>query len=126
MAAIRDVGFEILDHSPYSADLRPTIFKVKEYLKRQTFEDIEAVVATLKKFLGLFLDRDEIETGSGRALALRDVTEEQWQCRDGSCIRADAKCNGTRTCADGSDETHALCRSITSVQAFTAQNTHNN
>ncbi|PZC72580.1 hypothetical protein B5X24_HaOG210911 [Helicoverpa armigera] len=34
----------------------------------------------------------------------------QWQCRDGSCISFDGKCDGMVDCPDKSDETHALCR----------------
>ncbi|CAH0756936.1 unnamed protein product [Diatraea saccharalis] len=34
----------------------------------------------------------------------------QWQCRDGSCISIYGKCDGMKDCADGSDETFALCR----------------
>ncbi|CAH2987638.1 unnamed protein product [Chilo suppressalis] len=34
----------------------------------------------------------------------------QWKCRDGSCISVYGKCDGMKDCADGSDETFALCR----------------
>ncbi|KAJ8705496.1 hypothetical protein PYW08_012542 [Mythimna loreyi] len=35
---------------------------------------------------------------------------DQWQCRDGTCISFDGKCDGVVDCPDKSDETHALCR----------------
>ncbi|CAK1556053.1 unnamed protein product [Leptosia nina] len=34
----------------------------------------------------------------------------QWQCRDGTCIGLDGKCDGVVNCPDGSDETFPLCR----------------
>ncbi|CAB3232241.1 unnamed protein product [Arctia plantaginis] len=36
----------------------------------------------------------------------------QWQCRDGTCISFDGKCDGAVDCPDRSDETHALCRKM--------------
>ncbi|CAD0206360.1 unnamed protein product [Chrysodeixis includens] len=35
---------------------------------------------------------------------------DEWQCRDGSCIAFDGKCDGVANCADKSDETFPLCR----------------
>ncbi|XP_037299562.1 modular serine protease isoform X2 [Manduca sexta] len=35
---------------------------------------------------------------------------KEWQCRDGSCISPESKCDGAYDCPDKSDETHALCR----------------
>ncbi|CAD0206359.1 unnamed protein product [Chrysodeixis includens] len=35
---------------------------------------------------------------------------DQWQCRDGTCISFDGKCDGVIDCPDDSDETFALCR----------------
>ncbi|XP_045781547.1 modular serine protease-like [Maniola jurtina] len=36
--------------------------------------------------------------------------KNQWQCRDGSCIGFDGKCDGAVDCPDASDETFPLCR----------------
>ncbi|GBP42850.1 S1 RNA-binding domain-containing protein 1 [Eumeta japonica] len=55
MAAIRDVGFEIFEHSPYSPDLAPSDFyllpRLTDYLKGQRFEGDEAAVAAVQEFL---------------------------------------------------------------------------
>ncbi|GBP47338.1 Mariner Mos1 transposase [Eumeta japonica] len=55
MVAIRDAGFELLEHSRYSPDLAPSDFylfpRLKEYLKGQKFEDDEAIVAAIQEFL---------------------------------------------------------------------------
>ncbi|CAH2101411.1 unnamed protein product [Euphydryas editha] len=34
----------------------------------------------------------------------------EFECRDGTCITADRKCDGTIDCPDGTDEKHYLCR----------------
>ncbi|GBP10600.1 Mariner Mos1 transposase [Eumeta japonica] len=56
VAAIRDAGFEILKHSPYSLSLAPSNFflfpRLKENVKEQRFEDNAAVVAAVQEFLG--------------------------------------------------------------------------
>ncbi|XP_072941185.1 modular serine protease-like [Epargyreus clarus] len=41
------------------------------------------------------------------------MTKNQWQCRDGGCIRFDSKCDGAVDCQDGSDETYPLCKNST-------------
>lgn len=55
MAAIKDAGFELVEHPPYSPDLAPSDFylfpRLKEYLKGQKFDDDDAVVASVQGFL---------------------------------------------------------------------------
>ncbi|XP_075989031.1 modular serine protease-like [Anticarsia gemmatalis] len=51
----------------------------------------------------LVLNRDKRQSNCRR---------DQWQCRDGSCISFDGKCDGMVDCPDRSDETHALCRKM--------------
>ncbi|GBP26899.1 hypothetical protein EVAR_16481_1 [Eumeta japonica] len=49
IAAVRDAGFEKLDHPSYSHDLTPSDFylfeRLKEYLKGQRFKGVEEVIA---------------------------------------------------------------------------------
>ena len=51
MAAIRDCGFELLNHPPYSPDLAPSDFhlfrKLKESLRGRVFEDNSGVIAAI-------------------------------------------------------------------------------
>ncbi|GBP59877.1 hypothetical protein EVAR_44553_1 [Eumeta japonica] len=54
IAAIRDAGFEVLEHQPYSPDFVPSdlyLFpRLKKYLKGQRFDD-EAVIVVVQDFL---------------------------------------------------------------------------
>ena len=54
MAAIRDAGFEILDHPPYSPDLAPSDFhlfsKLKESLRGQRFQTDDDVMAAVNEW----------------------------------------------------------------------------
>ncbi|PZC71443.1 hypothetical protein B5X24_HaOG213383 [Helicoverpa armigera] len=50
--------------------------------------------------------------GLGRYRRQSACRKLEWQCKDGGCISSDEKCDGTRNCLDGSDETHALCRKM--------------
>ncbi|XP_014356689.2 modular serine protease-like [Papilio machaon] len=43
----------------------------------------------------------------------RDLDEcsyNEYECKDGSCVRANSDCDGIYDCADGSDEAFSLCR----------------
>uniref|UniRef100_A0A2A4J8A8 Peptidase S1 domain-containing protein n=1 Tax=Heliothis virescens TaxID=7102 RepID=A0A2A4J8A8_HELVI len=53
-----------------------------------------------------------VTTGEGFGRFKRQSTcpKLQRQCKDGTCISSDEICDGAKNCADGSDETHALCR----------------
>nr|XP_032526023.1 modular serine protease-like [Danaus plexippus plexippus] len=42
----------------------------------------------------------------------QNCRKNQWQCRDGTCIGFDGKCDGVVDCPDFSDETFALCRDM--------------
>nr|XP_049704047.1 modular serine protease-like isoform X1 [Helicoverpa armigera] len=50
--------------------------------------------------------------GLGRYRRQSACRKLEWQCKDGGCISSDEKCDGTKNCLDGSDETHALCRKM--------------
>ncbi|CAH2062389.1 unnamed protein product, partial [Iphiclides podalirius] len=55
------------------------------------------------------------DLGTNRSLVRLKRDEEscsynEYECSDGLCVRAQADCNGNFECADGSDETFALCR----------------
>ncbi|GBP82467.1 hypothetical protein EVAR_99467_1 [Eumeta japonica] len=54
MAAFRNADFEILEHPPYSPDLANNSYPLHclEYLKRQRYEDDDAVVVAVQEFLG--------------------------------------------------------------------------
>lgn len=56
MAAIKDAGFELVEHPPYSPNLAQSDFylfpRLKEYIKGQKFDDDDAVVAAIQGFLG--------------------------------------------------------------------------
>ncbi|GBP43201.1 hypothetical protein EVAR_26879_1 [Eumeta japonica] len=55
MATIRDVGFKILEHPPYSSNLARFLFpRSKEYLKGQRHENDEAAVAAARDILDVF------------------------------------------------------------------------
>ncbi|KAG6463172.1 hypothetical protein O3G_MSEX013717 [Manduca sexta] len=54
------------------------------------------------------LSTDTVLNRSRRQLSNCRIS--QWQCKDGSCINFDGKCDGIVDCPDASDETHALCR----------------
>ncbi|GBP10736.1 Mariner Mos1 transposase [Eumeta japonica] len=56
-SAVASVGFEILEHPPYSPDYTPSDYYLfsssKEYLKEQGFkDDDDAVVAAIHEYLG--------------------------------------------------------------------------
>lgn len=55
LAAIKEAGFELMEHPPYSPDLAPSDFylfpRLKEHLRGQKFEDDDAVVASVHDFL---------------------------------------------------------------------------
>lgn len=55
MAAIKDAGFELMEHPPYSPDLAPSDFylfpRLKEHLGGQKFDDDDAVIAVVQVFL---------------------------------------------------------------------------
>lgn len=34
----------------------------------------------------------------------------EYECTSGKCVRAEARCNGTVECDDGSDETSCSCK----------------
>ncbi|XP_071556851.1 modular serine protease [Temnothorax nylanderi] len=42
----------------------------------------------------------------------RRCRENEFKCDNGQCISSTAVCDGTRNCADGSDETSKLCQSL--------------
>ena len=54
MAAIREAGFELLEHPPYSPDLAPSDFylfpRLKEQLRGRKFEDNDEVMAAVEAF----------------------------------------------------------------------------
>jgi histone-lysine N-methyltransferase SETMAR len=55
MAAIRDAGFEVLEHPPYSPDLAPSDFylfpKLKEHLRGQKFSSNQDVMSAVNTWL---------------------------------------------------------------------------
>ena len=55
MAAIQEMGFELVDHPPYSPDLALSDFnlfpRLKEHLRGKTFEDDSEVLAEIEAFL---------------------------------------------------------------------------
>lgn len=55
MAAIKDAGFELMEHPPYSPDLAPSDFylfpRLKEHLRGQKFDDGDGVIAAVQEFL---------------------------------------------------------------------------
>ena len=55
LAAIRNAGFELLRHPPYSPDLAPSDFylfpKLKEFMKGSRFADDEDVICTANGWL---------------------------------------------------------------------------
>lgn len=54
LEAIRNAGFDILDHPPYSPDLAPSDFhlfpKLKEHIRGTKFADNDAVMAAVDEF----------------------------------------------------------------------------
>lgn len=54
LGAIRNAGFHMLDHPPYSPDLAPSDFhlfpKLKEYIRGTKFQDDDAVMAAVNEF----------------------------------------------------------------------------
>ncbi|XP_026759319.2 uncharacterized protein LOC113518541 [Galleria mellonella] len=44
-----------------------------------------------------------------RLLTLVTCSEQEWRCRNGLCVRAEARCDGSIQCYDRSDEMHCDC-----------------
>ena len=55
MAAMRDCGFELIDHPPYSPDLAPSDFhlfpNMKKHLARKQYRSNDEVISAIEDFL---------------------------------------------------------------------------